>query len=75
MAIKPGIFRSKKHKTERTDPTGENHPEPLNGLLNTVARFEVARLSQGQPFFERVAMEYVDNNAYEIKSNPESNRL
>ena len=64
----PWYFRSRKLKTERTDPTGESHPEPLNGLVNTVARFEVAWLNQGQPVFERVAMEYVHNNAYEMKA-------
>ena len=37
-----------------------------------MARFEVARVSQGQPFYERVAMEYVDNNAYEVKANLEA---
>ena len=56
-------FRSRKHKAERTDPTGEGHPEPLNGLLNTVARFEVVRLNQNQPVYNRVAMECVDNKA------------
>ena len=39
-------FRSKTHKTERTTANGETHSEPLNGLLNTVARFEVSRLNQ-----------------------------
>ena len=37
--------------------TGEAHPEPLNGLLNTVAKFEVSRLNQGQPLYHRVAVE------------------
>ena len=64
-------FRSKAHKAERTDAPGETHPEPLNVLLNTVARFEVSRLNQGQPVYGPVAMEYVDNNAYEILENPE----
>ena len=32
------ISESIKPKTERTEPTGEGHPEPLNGLLNMVAR-------------------------------------
>ena len=49
-------FRSKAHKAERTDATGESHPAPLNGLLNTVARFEVSRLNQGQLVSARVAM-------------------
>ena len=71
MAIRPGIS-DPGNKAERTDPTGEGHPEPLNGLLNTVARFEVARLNHDQPVYNRVAMEYVDNNAYEIKANPEA---
>ena len=64
--------RSKTHKAERTDVTGETRPEPLNGLLNTVARFEVPRLNQGQLVCDRVAMAYVDNNAYEIKAYPEA---
>ena len=72
MAIRLGIPDPGQHKTERTDPAGDSHPEHLNGLINTVARFEVARLNQGQPVYERVAMEYVDNNAYEIKANPEA---
>ena len=56
-------FRSKAHKAERADANGKTHPEPLNGLLNTVAWFEVSRLSHGQPVYGHVAMEYVDNNA------------
>ena len=30
--------RSKTHKAERTDALGNSHPEPLHGLINTVAR-------------------------------------
>ena len=41
-------------------------------LLNTVARFEVSRLNQGQPVFDRVAMEYIGNNAYEVLENPDT---
>ena len=48
------------------------HPEPLNGLVNTVARFEVSRLNRGQPLVYSVCMEYIDNNAYEITACPES---
>ena len=65
-------FRSKVHKQERTDPRGETHPKPLNGLLNTVTRFEVSRLNKGQPVFHRVAMEFMDNNAGEILENPDT---
>ena len=65
-------FLPRKHKAERTDPTGEGHPEPLNGLLNAVARFEVARLNRDQLVYNRVAMEYVGNNAYETKASPEA---
>ena len=48
------------------------HPEPLNGLVNTVARLEVARYNKGLPLYDRVCMEYVDNKSYEVKSCPES---
>ena len=48
------------------------HLEPLNGLLTTVARFEVSGLSRGQPVCHRVDMAYIDNNAYEILENPDS---
>ena len=65
-------LRSKTHNQHRTDSKGEAHPEPLNGLLNTVARFEVSRLNQGQPVHGRVAMDQVDNNAYAIAANPEA---
>ena len=65
----PWYFRPRKNKTDRTDPTGETHPKPLNGLINTVARIEVARLNQGHPVYERVAMEYLDDNAYVIAAN------
>ena len=47
-------FRSKTHKTERTDALGNLHPEPLNGLVNTVARFEVSSFNRGQPLFDCV---------------------
>ena len=65
-------FRSNTHKTERTDPRGSLHPEPLNGLVNTVERFEVSRFNRGQPLFDRACMEYIDNNAYDITACPES---
>ena len=65
-------FRSNTHKAEQTDALGNLHPEPLNGLVNTVARFEVSWYNRGQPIFERVCMEYVDNNSYEVKSCLES---
>ena len=64
-------FCSKTHKAERTDPRGSFHLEPLNGLVNTVARFEVSRMNRGQPLFDRVCMEYIDNNAYDITACPE----
>ena len=65
-------FRSNTHNTETmTDARSETHPEPFNGLLNTVARFEVSRLNHGQPLYQRVAMEYIENNAYKILENPE----
>ena len=35
--------------------------------MNTVARLETARLNKGQPVFQRVAMEYIDNDAYTIR--------
>ena len=70
--ISHGTVRSKTHKAERTDSLGNGHPEPLNGLVNTVARFEVSRYNKGQPLCDRVCMEYVDNNSYEVKSCPES---
>ena len=65
-------FRTKARKAERTDANGETYPEPLNGLLNTVARFVVSRLNNGQLVYGRVAMAYVDNKSYEIQENPES---
>jgi hypothetical protein len=71
MEIRLGISDPGSIK-QRTDPAGETHPDSRNGLINTVARFEVARLNQGQPVYARVAMEYVDNNAYDMKANPEA---
>ena len=66
-------FRTKKtHKIERTDIKGNVILEPLIGLANTVARFEVSRLNRDQPFYDCVCMEYIDNNAYEITACPES---
>ena len=65
-------FRSKTHKTERTYALGNCHPEPLIGLINTVARLKFPVFDKGQPLFDRVCMEYVDNNAYAVKSCPES---
>ena len=41
-------------------------------MVNTVARFEVSRYNRGQPLFDRVCMEYIDNHAYDITSCPES---
>ena len=64
--------RFKTHRIERTDPRGNLHLEPLTGLVNTVARFEISRLNRGQPLFDRVCMEYIDNNAYGITVCPES---
>ena len=65
-------FRSKTHKAERTDALGSCHPERLNGLVNTVARFEVSRYNKGLPLYDRVCMKHVDNNSYEVKYCPES---
>ena len=65
-------FRYNAHKAERTHVTGKTHPEPLNCLVNAVANFKVSRLNQREPICIRVAMEYVDNNAYEINANPEA---
>ena len=62
----------KKHTTTITDSKGNVHPEPLNGLVNTVARFEVARLNRNQPLVDRVCMEHIDNNAYDITACPQS---
>ena len=63
--------RSKTRKAERTDARGNLYIEPLNGLLNTVARFGVARLNRGQPIFDSACMEYIDNNAYDTIACPE----
>ena len=71
-AISHGICVLNTHKAERTDALGNLHPEPLNGLVNTVARFEVSRYNRGQPLYERVCIEYIDNNAYEVTSCLES---
>ena len=51
MPIKLGIFVSNTHKIERTEPLDNLHPEPLNGLVNTVARFEISRLNKEQYMF------------------------
>ena len=64
------VFSDLGHTSRREQSRGETHPEPFNGLLNIVARFEVSRLNQGQPVFHRVAMEYEENNAYEALENP-----
>ena len=56
MKAKLGTSGPKRKRAERTDANGETHPEPLNGLLNAVARFEVSRLNQGQPLYGRVAI-------------------
>ena len=69
---KSGMVLPIQPSKERTDAQGNVHPEPLNGLVNTVARFEVARLNRGQSLHHRVCMEYIDNNAYEITECPES---
>ena len=63
-------FKSKS-KGEKTQEV-KRAQERLNGLLNTVARFEVPRLNQGQPLLHRVAVNYIDNNAYEVLENPDS---
>ena len=34
--------------------------------------FEISRYNKGLPLYDRVCMEYVDNNSYEVKSCPES---
>ena len=60
-------FRSKPHKVERTDSLGNGHPEPLTGLVNTMARFEVSLYNKGLPLYDRVCMRYVGNNSYEVK--------
>ena len=65
-------FRSENHKIETTDTKGNVHLDPLNGLVNTVARVEVARLHRGQPLDHRVCMEYIENNSYDITECPES---
>jgi len=62
----------KTHKTDITYSKSNVHPEPLNGLVNPVAHFEVARLNRGQPLYHSVCMEYIDNNAYEITACHES---
>ena len=53
-------FRSKLHKKERTGAQGTVHLEHFIGLVNTVARFEVARSERGQLLFHCVCMEYID---------------
>ena len=63
----------KTHNTERMDSKSNVHSEPLNGLVNTVARFEVSRLNRDQRIYDRVCMEYIDNSAYEITACPEFN--
>ena len=65
-------LRSKEHTQQRTVSKNETHLEPLNGLVNVVARFEVSHINRGQPAFHRVAMENMDNNAYEFLENPDS---
>ena len=40
-------FRSQTHMTQRTDTLGKTHPDLLNGLVNAVARLEVAGLNKG----------------------------
>ncbi len=60
----------KAHTTQRTDVIRNTYPEPLNGLVNAVARFEAARLNKGQPVLERACMEYIDNNACAIVECP-----
>ena len=40
--------------------------------MNPVARFKIARINKGQPVSERVAMDYIDNRAYVILKNPDS---
>ena len=57
-------FRSKTHKAERTDALGNSHPDLLNGLINTVARLKFHDTTKGQPLYDRVGVEYVDDNSY-----------
>ena len=38
----------------------------FNGLVNTVAPFEVARMNRGQPLYHSVCMEYIDIQSYDI---------
>ena len=73
MPIRHGILGPKLAKTQRTDTLGNTHPEPPNGLVNTVARFAVARLNKGQPVFDRISVVYTGKkNAYEIAECPDS---
>ena len=72
MEIRHGTSDKTQHKKERTNAQGNVHLEPLNGQVNTVARFEVARLNRNQQFYNRVSMEYIDNNAYDITECLES---
>ena len=65
-------FICKINKTQRTYTLGNTHPEPLNGLVNAVACFEVARLNKGNLCVDRFCMEYTDNNAYDIVECPDS---
>ena len=65
-------FRTKTHKTERTESKGNVHPEPFNGLVITVARVEVSSLNRDQPLYDLVCMEHIDNNAYDIPECTES---
>ena len=71
METKGGISGPKRTKQRGQMRTAKLIQTPLNGMLNTVAKIKVARLYHGQSVHGRVAMEYVDNNAYEIQANPE----
>ena len=72
MEIRHGTSDQNSTTREITDAQGNVHPEPLNGLVNTVACFEVARLNRDQQVYHRVCMEYIDNNAYDTTESHES---
>ena len=71
MEISHGISVLKHTRLSELIHWENGHPEPLNGLVNAVARLEVSRYNQGLPLYDRVCMECVDNNSYEAKSCPE----
>ena len=65
------FVRSNRKLNGRTPSHNQSHPEPLNDQVNTIACFEVSRLSAGLPVFHHVTMEYIDNSADEITGNPD----